>query len=90
MCVDVSKAALSRFPEFDRDRFQTFSDDELRAFEQRMAAACCPDDNDSITPALAFESRRHYTQPAWWKSREQGAAGGNAVTGGNATGGNGS
>ncbi|HEX7019175.1 MAG TPA: PRC-barrel domain-containing protein [Gemmatimonadaceae bacterium] len=63
--VDLSQEALREYPEFDVDRFQHFSDDDLRGFEQRTAAVCCPDD---VVPegSWAYESRRHYREPTWW------------------------
>jgi hypothetical protein len=66
--VDVRKDLLERYPEFDQDRFLKFSDDDMQAFERRMSEACCPDEllqDVSVAPAY-FETRRHYTQPAWW------------------------
>jgi hypothetical protein len=66
--VDVSKDALRRYPEFDRDRFEAFSDDDLRAFERHMSQVCCPDEplEDLSAGTSYFDTRRHYTQPAWW------------------------
>lgn len=68
--VDVSKNALERYPEFDRHRFEQFSDEDLRAFERRMAAECCPDEplQDVSVSSWHFDSRRHYRQPDWWSS----------------------
>jgi hypothetical protein len=68
MQVDVSREALKQLPPFDSDRFRDFSDAELRAFEQRTAAACCPEDADTAERASSYEVLRHYRQPAWWKS----------------------
>src|SRR5262249_49339280 len=68
--VAVSKDALSKYPEFDEDRFRQFSDEDLRAFEQRMASACCPDEaaEEAGVQPWSYTSRRHYDQPAWWKA----------------------
>jgi hypothetical protein len=66
--VDLSKDSLKRYPEFDRARFEEFSNEDLRAFDRRMAEACCPDepfDDVSAEPSY-FETRRHYAEPAWW------------------------
>lgn len=65
--VDVTKDSLRRYPEFDEDRFRTFSDEDLRAFERRMADACCPDE-EFADPANTWglDTRRHYSQPDWW------------------------
>ena len=69
--VDVSKDALMRYPEFDANRFETFSDDDMRAFERSMAAACCPDESieDVSVPSWHFDTRRHYREPDWWKAQ---------------------
>ena len=68
--VAVSKDALSRYPEFDEDRFRQFSDEDLRTFEQRMASACCPDEgiDGAAAEPWSYASRRHYDQPPWWKA----------------------
>jgi hypothetical protein len=42
--VDISRDSLRNYPEFDERRFRELSDDELSAYEQRMASICCPDD----------------------------------------------
>jgi len=70
LSVDVSKDALSNYPEFDADRFRQFSDEDLHQFEQRMAEACCPDDqvSDESGGSQRSGGRRHYVQPAWWDS----------------------
>jgi hypothetical protein len=60
--LDVPRATLSRYPEFHEDRFREFSDDELKRFESRMGAACCPDE----PAADRYGTERHYAQPDWW------------------------
>lgn len=68
--VDVTKDALSRYPEFDEDTFRTSSDDALRTYDARVAAACCPDEviaADTAWPDAA-RMRRHYAQPSWWRA----------------------
>lgn len=65
--ADVNRDALGRYPEFDVSRFQQFTDDELRQFETRMGAACCPDDDVTAEGRWAHDSRRHYEQPSWWQ-----------------------
>jgi len=65
--VDVTKDAIRRYPEFDADRFHKFSDDEMRAFEQRMSVACCPDEAGTVDAAVQYNALRHYSQPDWWK-----------------------
>jgi hypothetical protein len=67
LTIDVTKDAIRRYPEFDAQRFREFSDDEMRAFEQRMAVACCPDEARSVDAAIQYGTLRHYSQPGWWK-----------------------
>ena len=68
MRVDVTKESVKRFPEFHADRFHQFTDDELLAFEQRMAIACCPDDAGTVATTLGYDTLQHYSQPGWWKA----------------------
>jgi len=67
MNVDVTRDALKRYPEFDADRFREFTDDELRAYGQRMSIVCCPEDSQSVEGAVQYDTLRHYSQPDWWK-----------------------
>ncbi len=66
--VDVSQDALTRYPQFDEERFQAFSDEELRVFESSMVEACCPGDasTESGVKSWAYDTRKHYAQPSWW------------------------
>ena len=66
--VDVTRDALGRYPEFDPDRFRTYSDEDLRAFEHRTVEACCPDDVTERAETWPYESRRHFAQPGWWSA----------------------
>ena len=75
--TDVTRETLRRLPEYQKDRFKAFTDDELRAFERSTVAACCPDEplEDVSVNSWGYESRRHYGQPDWWTQRNYGAAG---------------
>jgi hypothetical protein len=66
--VDAPRDSLRSYPEFDERRFEAFTDDELRAFEQRTAAACCPDESlrDASAGTWGYDHLRHFAQPAWW------------------------
>jgi PRC-barrel domain len=64
--ADVSREALRQYPEFNEDRFPEFTDDEWRAFEQRMAYACCPDESRGVDAAIQHDTLRHYQQSDWW------------------------
>lgn len=64
--VDVTRDTLRNYPEFDESRFREFSDDDLKTYEHRLAAACCPEDARN-TATWTREGDRHYAQPDWWK-----------------------
>ena len=68
--TDLTRDTLSRLPEYDEDRFRTFSDDELRVFERDTVVACCPDEplEDVSVTTWSYDTRRHYQQPDWWAS----------------------
>ncbi len=66
LTLDISKDRLERYPEFEESRFVEFTDDDLRAFEARMAEACCPEEPAEDATSWAYDTRRHYQQPAWW------------------------
>ena len=66
--VDVARGQLRDYPEFDERRFRELSDDDLRAYEQRMAAICCPDDFRGESPTWRHDAARHYQQPPWWSA----------------------
>lgn len=68
--TDVAKDALSRLPEFYEDRFRSFSDEDLRAFERSTVLACCPDEphEPASSSTWDYETRRHFTQPSWWRT----------------------
>ena len=68
LCVDLSRAGLRSYPEFDEKGFRELSDDGLRAYEQRMASICCPDDLREETAAWRHDAARHYHQPEWWSA----------------------
>jgi hypothetical protein len=66
--VDVPRATIEAFPEYDEERFPELSDEEMRRFEERTASACCP---TAAADALAGRStvRSHYDRPEWWQDR---------------------
>ena len=69
--VNVTRTAATKFPDFDPDDLRTFSDDEMRAFEQRTAIVCCPDDPADVSGAVQHDRLRHYAQPDWWRLEYQ-------------------
>ena len=65
LLVDVSRQALSAYPEFDERRFNEMSDADFRSYQERMASVCCTDETPVATSS-SWNERRHYQQPGWW------------------------
>jgi hypothetical protein len=69
--VNVTRDAAEKFPAFNPGELRRFSDDEMRAFEQRTAIVCCPDDPTDVSGAVQYDRIRHYAQPDWWRREYQ-------------------
>lgn len=69
--VNVTRAAAENFPAFNPAELRRFSDAEMRAFEQRTAIVCCPDDPADVSGAVQYDTIRHYAQPDWWRGEYQ-------------------
>jgi sporulation protein YlmC with PRC-barrel domain len=66
MIAGVSKERVSRFPGFDKDKFEKLSKDELRDLARTMALECgCPDE---AFVALEWETWDDYAYPSWWEA----------------------
>ncbi len=59
LVLDVTRDAIAGYPEFDRNAFERFSDEELRAYRERYDVECCDETGGT---------HDHYTQPSWWRS----------------------
>ncbi|HWK10930.1 MAG TPA: PRC-barrel domain-containing protein [Vicinamibacterales bacterium] len=69
--VNVTREAAEKLPAFNPKELRRFSDDEMRAFEQRTAIVCCPDDPTDVSGAVQYDRIRHYAQPDWWRADYQ-------------------
>lgn len=65
---DVPRERVERYPGFDRDEFETLSDDDLRRMDENIVASCCPSEAKSISSGSRFDQWSHYKAPAWWDS----------------------
>jgi hypothetical protein len=65
--ADLTRDRIQRFPGFDKDRFDTISDEELDRIDVDTAAVCCPDETMSAD-TVRGERWSHSRQPDWWKS----------------------
>ena len=64
MIADISQARVSRFPGFDKDKFEKLSKDELLQLARTMALECgCPDE---AVVAIEWETWDDYAYPSWW------------------------
>ena len=66
---EVSREHVDRFPGFDRDEFETLSEDELRRMDEAIVASCCPSETvDKQASTSRFDRWTHYKPPSWWDS----------------------
>jgi hypothetical protein len=66
--VNVSKGSLRGYPEFDEDRFASFSDDEFHTYHRRMGAAWTSNTMTGSSTASLLDANTTYQQPSWWPS----------------------
>jgi hypothetical protein len=65
---NISKDAVRLFPEFDKEKFLTASDKDLREFERLMSAACCPDEVIAKEDVWIHDEGVHFREPSWWRT----------------------
>jgi sporulation protein YlmC with PRC-barrel domain len=66
MIADISKERVSRFPGFDKDKFEKLSKDELRDLARTMAleSGC----SEEAIVAVEWETWDDYAYPSWWEA----------------------
>jgi len=69
--ASVTKASLEGYPEFDETGFSELSDEDLRAYETRLASVHAPGDVLGLNSEWpeAFHEHPLYRQPSWWMGR---------------------
>jgi hypothetical protein len=70
--VDIERAAIEQYPEFDESGWMRASSEDRWTFEYETLMACCPDDAALVgagEKAVNFDRWAHYREPAWWRSR---------------------
>jgi hypothetical protein len=70
--VDIAKEKIERFPGFDRGRFETLTQDEIRKMNDEI---CTITSGSAVTyaagdPMSAAWSRPEYRQPDWWTAAD--------------------
>ena len=69
MTADVVRERVSRYPGFDRDKFDELTDAELLQIDDQMVGVCCPNETiDRSTIESRLSSSPHYRYPTWWEA----------------------
>jgi hypothetical protein len=66
--AETTREAMSRFPEFDAERYPALSDEQVWGIERRIIEAY-GDDPGVVAPSPDWDRRAwaHYRQPEWWR-----------------------
>jgi hypothetical protein len=69
LIADLSRDRIKKFPGFDLDKFEKWTEDDLVRFTSDTADACCVDVTIVTTePAAPWHAAPHYQMPGWWDS----------------------
>jgi hypothetical protein len=69
LIADLTRDHIKKFPGFDLDKFEKWSDADMDNFNRETTAACCVDVTIVTTaPAPSWTASRHYEKPDWWDS----------------------
>jgi hypothetical protein len=85
LTADLTRDRIKKFPGFDLDTFQKWSDADMERFSRETSDACCVDVTVITTePARGWIASSHYLRPDWWDSNyyRQDRAGAAGVTAG--------
>ena len=67
--ADVARDHIKKFPGFDLDKFEKWTEDDLVRFTRETAEACCVDVTIvTAEPAAPWHAAPHYQMPSWWDS----------------------
>ena len=65
LIADITKERVKRFPGFNKNTFDTLTDEDVKQLDGAMAAACCPDE---VVVVPSWETSGHYRYPDWWET----------------------
>jgi hypothetical protein len=69
LLADLSRERIKRFPGFDKDEFETLSEQELQQFAESTASACTVTEIVVVSEVRPWsEWRPLYQQPGWWQT----------------------
>lgn len=67
--ADLTRDNITRFPGFDLDKFEKWSEEDLDRFNRETSGACCVDITIVATePVQDWTTSAHYRRPDWWDS----------------------
>jgi hypothetical protein len=65
LIADITKERVKRFPGFNKNTFNTLTDEDVKQLDQAMTAVCCPDE---VVVVTAWDMSGHYRYPDWWET----------------------
>jgi len=69
LVADLSRDHIKKFPGFDLDKFEKWTEDDLVRFTKETADACCVDVTIVTTEtSVPWHAAQHYQMPSWWDS----------------------
>lgn len=67
LVAGLTRDQIKKFPGFDLDTFQKWSNEDMARFSQETTDACCVDVTVVTTePAAGWNTSSHYLRPDWW------------------------
>ncbi len=69
LIADLTRDHINKFPGFDLDKFEKWTEEDLLRFTSETSDACCIDVTIVTTePAAPWHAAQHYQMPSWWDS----------------------
>jgi hypothetical protein len=73
LTADLTKDHIKKFPGFDLDKFEKWSDEDMARFSEETADACPVVEVVDVTvvttePADDWRTQSHYRRPDWWQA----------------------
>jgi hypothetical protein len=70
LVVDLTQDQVRKFPGFDLDEFEKWSDAQHDRFSRDTAAICCVDAAaTTVEPDARWTSGAHHRRPEWWDNK---------------------
>jgi hypothetical protein len=69
LVTDLERERVERYPGFDREEFESLSEEELKRLDEQVVTACCP--GEKLAPMASgsrYDQWAHYRRPDWWQN----------------------